>query len=193
MNKRPNSVLHMVLWGIGGGFILVPAYVVLFIDIVDLICCGGNDLNGLRLLSQPELWNWTLLFGVIPGGLIGAILGLNLWNIMRKLDKPLTRDKILDNRSEVYVSSFVFTIIISFIIVVILDEISVFSSIPPFLVAIFATYAAHRYMFRLRLWAEKSSKSKSKNTDIDVSRLAETGTDGSNQYLPSDKQSEAKS
>lgn len=164
--KRPNPILHMLFWGFGSGIILALLYVI-FIFSLNTIGLGET----LLALISPELWWIAFLFGGLPGAGLGFLMGVILWTISRNFPTPFTHADMQAWRFAVYLALGIGTgigglfLTLSFFGADIV-YLWLFLIFPPFIAAIAAAYAGHRYLFRLRLWSDSqfgAQKEKAKN------------------------------
>lgn len=175
MYKRPNPLWHMMTWGLSSGFILALSYIIILIDFFD------GELGDLFSFLPLILW-LAVVFGGVPGVVMGFFLGLALWGMLRNSPMPFTKTDMNRKRPAVYGIIFSITLFPSLIItslIIDLDflgsDFDVFLWIPPFIAGIAATYVAHRYMYTLCLSSGgiDSRKSKAKNEAEALSRLTD--------------------
>ncbi len=176
MQKRPNPFWHMMSWGLSSGFILALSYIVVLVDFAN-----GSFTDWIELLFSPFLYWLAFVFGGVPGAGMGFFLALALWGMLRNVPLPFTKEAMNQKRVAVYSSVAGITLFLSFILVTIFLG-GLFEPLliaPPVIAAIAATYVAHRYMYRLRLWSGgmESRKSKAKNDALAVSRLVDDAPD----------------
>ncbi|GAB5493252.1 MAG: hypothetical protein Phog2KO_34670 [Phototrophicaceae bacterium] len=173
MKKRPSAIWHMIKWGFGSGFILALAYFIVLSDIFN----SGFNIETLGILISPFGWYLALIFGGLPGAFMGLVVGTLLSSLMREVNIPFTKADMIAKRGQVYVLIFALTFTISaFLVFTFFGGIfNVLLAVPLFIAAIASAYAAHRYMFRLRLWSGgiETGKVKAKNDAIASSRLIE--------------------
>ena len=166
----------MTIWGVFSGFIIGMLYTVLVTNFMS----RSLDFNMIEALLNPALWRLALRYGAVSGGIIGLISGLNIWYMMRKINLPYMSGKIDRKSLEVYVTTPLLATLAGFVLVsVYFSTMSIFFLLPPFMAGIVATYAAHRYMDRLREWSRSipSAASKAKNEIRDTSRLRDTASE----------------
>lgn len=173
MKNRPSAIWHMITWGFGSGFILALAYIVVISDIFN----SGFNPEIIGLLISPFAWYLAFFFGGLPGAIMGFVVGIALSRLMRDIDIPFTKADMIAKRGSVYGSISVLTFTMSAFLIFLFFS-SIFDLIfmmPPFIAAIASTYAAHRYMFRLRLWSGsiETGKVKAKNDAVSSSHLIE--------------------
>lgn len=177
MNKKPGVFWHMMSWGAVSGTILGTLFLMFFLLFGASI---GEVFSGLLILLIP-----ALIFGGIPGAIIGFIESFFAKRALRDIPEPFTKDDMKDRRWALYRAVFpvpiAFSIILSSFLwfmsgeaLVILGYWFIFG-IPTIIASIASAYVAHRYLFRLRLWSEKhyARKPKAKNSQIDVNHLLE--------------------
>lgn len=180
MKKRPNAIWHMTAWGVGSGFILALSYIVI---VFDILSWADGGFNSLGLIFSPFIWFYSFIFGGIPGAIMGIIVGFALWRMMRHVPIPFTKADMIAKRPRVYTVIGGLTMLLSLLLILFFFGGGLFGSffdflflgIPPIIATIAATYAAHRYMFRLRLWSGgiETHKSKAKNDAVAASRLTD--------------------
>lgn len=172
MKKRPNPFWHMMTWGLSSGFILALSFIVVLLDFFD---AGFN--NWIEIFLSPFIYFLAFVFGGVPGSIMGFFLGLTLWRMLRNVDLPFTKTDMNRKRRVIYGATFSITILLSFFMLSILvgGFLDFLTLIPPFIAATAATYVAHRYMYRLRLWSGgiDNRKSKAKNDAEALSRLTD--------------------
>jgi hypothetical protein len=165
--RKPNAILHMLLWGAGSGIILALLYI--------------GFIAGLGGASIAEMLSFVVTtagLAFVLGGGAGAILGLVdgivLWLVMRNVPMPFTRRDMLAIRYRVYAAIGLTTSIGGFLLTSLAFGTSWFYYVgfllffPPLIAGIASAYAAHRYLFRLRLWSESlygGQKEKAKNVE----------------------------
>lgn len=177
MKGKPNPVLHMLLWGFGSGTILALLFIIFFVS------WGASLSQTLSNLINPIAWSLALQFGGIPGASLGLLTGLLLWVLSRGFQEPFSKAEMQRQRYKVYLAIGGLTTISGYILTTILFWSTLFTYgwglriggqapfplaffFPPIIAGIAAAYAAHRYMFRLRLWSEQEyglQKEKEKN------------------------------
>jgi hypothetical protein len=181
MKGKPNPLAHMLIWGAGSGTILALLYLLFFAGLGSF-----NFVELFLLLIQPSAWILALQFGGIPGAILGLLTGLVLWALSMGFREPFNRAEMQRHRYPVYFVIGSLTTILGFVLSVLVFGMSTFSYMgillwfPPFIAGVAAAYAAHRYMFRLRLWTEQQygiQKEKEKNVEHleDKAKVEETG------------------
>lgn len=172
MYKRPNPFWHMMTWGLSSGFILALSYIIILFDFFD-----DGFSNWLEILLNPIIYWLAFIFGGVPGVIMGLFLGLALWRMLRNVELPFTKADMKRKRPVIYGATFGITLLLSFFMISIFvgGFLNFLMLIPPFIAGIAATYVAHRYMYRLRLWSGgiDSRKSKAKNDAEALSRLTD--------------------
>ena len=184
MKKRPNAIWHMMKWGAGSGFILALLYIFVVADMLE----AGFNWETLGILFSPFGWYLGFIFGAVPGALMGAIVGASLWRMMRHVPLPFTKADMMAKRPQVYGITAILTFLMSLALIVIFFGLSFYGffdflllGFPAVIAAIASAYAAHRYMFRIRLWSGgiETHKTKAKNDALVASRLADNTNDSS--------------
>lgn len=177
MKHKPNAIWHMVKWGMGSGLILA----VLFIFSLVTFFGDISTADALAALFNPALWLLSCIFGAIPGAILGFIEGIILEHLTYVAPMN-TKADIERQRFAVYLAIFLTTFLGGlFLMATFLFTDTFIVFIPPLIAAVAATYAAHRYLFRLRLWSELvhgsirniERKSKAKNDHIAYKHLRE--------------------
>jgi len=173
MADKPNPVLHMMKWGAGSGFILALLYMILVLSSSSI---GG----GLAVLANPFFWMLAVMYGVIPGLIMGFFIGFMLRSLLLTVPIPFTKADMQSKRVEVYGWTFVLTLFMSLMMIFFffgsLSEWLLLGT-PALIAASASTYAAHRYMYRLRLWSASIDTRKSKIKNDDYSHLIEQDED----------------
>ncbi len=155
MNKRPDPIRHMLTWGFMSGFLLPVVYIVIILD----LSSGGTDLKAMETLLNPLIWVMALRYGAVGGIVIGLITGLNLWYNMRKVNLPYISGKIDRKAPEIYATTLALTTVVSFLLIsMFFSSMTLFFLAPPFIGAVAATYATHRYLSGLRVWGASIEK-----------------------------------
>ena len=182
MKKRPNAIWHMMKWGAGSGFVLALLYIIVVVDMFE----AGFSLETLGILFTPVGWYLAFIFGAVPGAVMGTIVGTGLWWMMRQAPSPFTKADLIAKRPKVYGITAILTFLMSLFLIVTFFGLSFFNffdflllGIPALIAAIASAYAAHRYMFRMRLWSGgiETHKTKAKNDALVASRLSDNASD----------------
>jgi hypothetical protein len=168
--RKPNAIWHMIRWGIGSGTILAMLYIIFMGGLGSNV--GVFDI--LKLLIEPSFWWISFIVGGGAGAILGLLDGLMLWALTRKSSRPFTRATMQAIRYRIYGAVGITTTIAGFMLTALVFGSSGFYYtgflllFPPFIAGIAAAYAAHRYLFRLRLWSERiygAQKEKVKNVE----------------------------
>jgi hypothetical protein len=165
---KPSPLWHMIRWGFVSGTILAMLYMVFLLGLG-----SASLIELLTIFFQPFLWVLSLLFGGIPGAVLGFVDGLILGSLLDDVPIPFSRADMKAVRMKVYIPLAVVTTIGGFIIPwgIFYDSMAYLwflLFVPPFIAGIAAAYAGHRYLFRLRLWSENlygGQKEKAKNSE----------------------------
>jgi|GEM_PF-3267408 len=187
--KRPNAILHMMLWCACGGVIAILTLATL----VGYWLLDGNLNIVVDGLVRPQSLRFLGITGIVPGAIAGVLGG---WYINRRVGNlrvAFTRDVMKFYEKDILTSIF-FSVwlccIILFIVITGRVPIGVmFGCIPGVIAPIIAAYAAHRYLLRFHLWSvwsvdSRKEKSKRKNDAFQSVRLTESHSDN----LPDDYQ-----
>jgi hypothetical protein len=172
--KRPNAILHMTGYGLFYGLgILYVGFLMFFLWL------GINDTKPEELSLQFSIvaaFLFGSLFGTLPGLVIGFIEGCILWSLTRTFELPMSKTKFENKRKYAmkFIGCFAF-IAMLFLMGLLYDDSMVallFIVIPSFLAAAEGAYAVHRYMLKLRAWAnvgkvKNDHKLKNQLTDTD--------------------------
>jgi len=97
--KRPNAILHMILWGIGSGVLLGASYAVIFALLISLGSMGSG-FDALVFGEFVALTGFGVFFGALYGAPLGLVLGiLTGFALREKLNRgfelPLTDESLL--------------------------------------------------------------------------------------------------
>jgi len=179
--KRPSPIRHMLNWGMLVGLLIALSYMTLILDFF-----SGDDLFSLDIRSSLLSLVFAFILGSIPGAGVGYFLGLNMNNSLFNARIPITTADMKSKRLAVYGWSFVLTLFAFVTGFFYFNDLSdfIFLGVSAFIAAIIATYAAHRYMYRLHLWSASLDTRKSKRKNDAYSRLTESHADN----LPDDYQ-----
>ena len=176
MNKKPGAFWHMMSWGVVSGTILGALFLMFFLLLDNL---SISEVLG----ALPFLGFFGLIFGGVPGAILGLIEAFFVENSLSDIPDPFTKEDMKDRRWSVYWSVFPVPIVASIILSLLFwfiggDALGALIywfifGIPTIIASIASAYVAHRYMFRLRLWSESryARKPKMKNELQDTSRL----------------------
>jgi MFS family permease len=165
---KPSPLWHMIRWGSVSGTILAMLYMVFILGL------GSASLvDLLSVFFQPFLWALSLLFGGVPGAILGFVDGMVLRSLVADAPMPFTRAEMNAVRYKVYAWLGIVTTIGGFVIPwLIFYEAMAYVwfllFVPPIIAGIAAAYAGHRYLFALRRWSESlygGQKQKSKNSE----------------------------
>lgn len=160
----------MMLWGILSGTILSICYGLL----EDFLTY--NNLDYLGEITNTILFS-LIYCGSLSGLVLGFLYGSLLWLAMNELSVPNSKDDFRYKELVIYLGSFIFVFVVSYmpIKLLYLDSLDPSLNLPPLMAALAATLAAHHYLIRLQKWGAKTRdprKSKLKNDDSLVGRLA---------------------
>jgi hypothetical protein len=168
--RKPNIFSHMMRWGLLSGTVLALLYSIVVVQVI-------FDFNIFFL--EGWLLLLCILFGGIPGVIIGFLNAVAQYHFQRDSIEPFTLEFIQGNYRRVYFETFLFTMLVGLgmssfswlnsdlIEIFILDGL-----FPSFIAASAATYAAHRYLVRLQYYYEQGGKTKRKEKPkYDIQRL----------------------
>jgi len=152
MKTKPLPIPHMALWGaLSGAVLAILATVLMGLEYSSFIADFGGFIIGMISLA---------LSGAVVGYLFGVLNGILLSRFINYRD-PFTAFDMQRKRWRVYISSALFTSLFLAPIgwaINSLDGLSLLETLYAVigLLAIPSAmvYAAHRYMFRLRIWNE---------------------------------------
>jgi hypothetical protein len=174
--KPPEPISHMVLWGVGSGWIFALLYLMFFWEMMwgGLDGIAGLAQEPLALLTNPLIWLGSFIIGAMPGTMLGMLAGLILRQLMKGVPIPFTQGDMQAIRVKVYGWIGLSTVAAGMLLTGLvfgfygLIETLLIILLPSLIAAIASVYAAHRYLFRLRLWSEKQygvQKEKVKNVE----------------------------
>jgi hypothetical protein len=185
--KHPNAIWHMIRWGFVSGTILAMLFIAFHASL-----SSPTSAELLKIFFEPFFWMIALVSGGGAGLILGFIDGVLLLQMTRDVYLPFTQEEMHAVRYKIY-SVIGITSIIGFYLWILFAEKSIrvrftdslgFST--PFIAGIAATYAAHRYLFRLRLWSKKAyenRKEKVKNSERLEDKLKHDTILGENEGL----------
>jgi len=153
--KRPNAILHMILWGIGSGVLLGASYAVIFALLISLGSMGSG-FDALVFGEFVALTGFGVFFGALYGAPLGLVLGiLTGFALREKLNRgfelPLTDESLLALRKSMDITiaavAFFGTAVGLGLFFGLFDFFLVL--IPAVISAGAATFAARRYLWRI--------------------------------------------
>jgi len=162
---KPDPLGHMIAWCLAGGFLIALLYIVLIFDLYFTLT--GESVNSIALLFNPLGWLMAGIFGMIPGGIIGAVTGFAMRRLMRPAELPFSQDDKRRIQGKVYGITFLLSAIVILLFSMVMFPANgglLLWGVPPILAGGVASYAAYRYLFRLVVLSNrKTRKSKAKN------------------------------
>ncbi|MEM9952726.1 MAG: hypothetical protein AAF846_14055 [Chloroflexota bacterium] len=179
MLERPNIHTHMAKWGLLSGTVLA-VLLMTFLSSLD-------GFGGLIALIFPPVWILGLFFGGIPGTILGAIEASFIKQYLDDAPLDFNKDDMRHYRSSVYRAAGFVPIAMHIFLSLFVAMLAGFLGsglvyffvfgVPTLIASAASIYAAHRYMFRLRLHGMRliGGQSHRKEHYYDTTRL-EDGT-----------------
>ena len=164
--RKPNAVLHMTSYGLIYGLLLGMLYIWGFF----LLTSTGAGLPLRQLLGMVMSTSYfALIFGGLPGAVMGFIEGWILWYLTRNMQMPITEAEIATRRKVAFgvMGGLTFVGMGALLTLMFGFEsfVSILIIIPPFIAAFAAMYAVHRYFLKLRAWGSVGkAKNKAKHS-----------------------------
>ncbi len=181
MKNRPNLFWHMMSWGLSSGFVLGLSFVIIMINF--------GDMSFDDVLFYAPIMVLFVFITSIAGVITGFFLAMILRNLLMYVSLPLTKAQMNQHRISVYGWTFISTFLVYILVALPSGHIVVFT-LSPLIAAIAASYVAHRYMYRLRLWSGgmEHRKSRAKNDALAASRLSESNSPVADEILYSNRE-----
>jgi hypothetical protein len=155
--QKPNAILHMTGYGIIYGLLLA----MLFIWSILMLNMRGAGMPLPQLFGMVlSTAYFALIFGGLPGAVMGFVEGWILWFLTRSVRLPITEAEVTSRRNTAFIAIGGLTFIGMGALLLALLGISFVTIIPPFIAGAAAVYAVHRYFLKLRTWG---SVGKAKN------------------------------
>jgi hypothetical protein len=166
--QKPNAMLHMTGYGIIYGLLLA----MLFIWSILMLNMRGAGMPLPQLFGMVlSTAYFALIFGGLPGAIMGFIEGWILWFLTRNVQLPLTDAEVTSRRNIAFIAIGGLTFIGMGALLLALLGISFVTTIPPFIAGAAAVYAVHRYFLKLRAWGSVG-KAKNKAKHAPANQLA---------------------
>ncbi|MEL6407122.1 MAG: hypothetical protein AAFR81_22305 [Chloroflexota bacterium] len=147
--KRPSVYKHMMSWGLVSGYFLAWAFTMLFGRV-------ENTFSVMEMLSSLIIgFPLFALFGAIPGVFMSVLIASGMWHWLD--EPPFTLQ--LGAKIRIFVATFIMMLILLFLPALLAfsfdnTNVAFIFLTPPLIASVAATYAAHRYVVRLRRWAK---------------------------------------
>ena len=176
--RKPNSLLHMTLYGFIYGLLLAMLYIWGFLIISE----SGADVGTLFASAY-----FAFIFGALPGVVMGFVEGIILWFIVRGAPPLSDEATFKRTRNWAYgiVGSLTFLGMGAILMLLFGSQLAFLTILPPFIAAATALYAVRRYLLKLRAWDSVGKiKNKARHSDEAVQRLQDKSKDKDDVILP---------
>jgi hypothetical protein len=166
--QKPNAILHMTGYGIIYGLLLA----MLFIWSILMLNMRGAGMPLPQLFGMVlSTAYFALIFGGLPGAVMGFVEGWILWFLTRNVRLPITEAEVTSRRNTAFIAIGGLTFIGMGALLLSLLGISFVTIIPPFIAGAAAVYAVHRYFLKLRTWGS-AGKAKNKAKHAPTNQLS---------------------
>jgi hypothetical protein len=170
--KKPNAVLHMMGYGLVYGWLLAMLFIMV---IVLLEQRNGGTTWYVSLQEFSVSARLAFIFGAVPGAIMGFIEGWILWLFTRHVKPQIHPEQLAGIRiltvSIIGALTFAGMAGVLLLLFPIVTLASLYILIPATLAGGAAAYAVHRYLLKLRTWANIG---KTKNDYKAKNQLADT-------------------
>ena len=152
--KKPNAVLHMMGYGLIYGWLLAMLFIMVIVLLEER---NGGTMWYLSLKEFSVFGYLAFTLGAIPGVVLGFIEGWILWLFTRRVKPPVNAEQLEGIRILTTTIIGVLTFAGMASVLLLLFSFGTLASFfiltPATLAGGAAAYAVHRYILKLRAWA----------------------------------------